>query len=130
MQQLAEMPDVVIAMVRDRRLTPSHAYQLARLSDSERQARLAQETVAGGWSVQCLAEAIRSTENPKAKAKDASKDHPWTTLLDSLREQINAKQAVTPEEKRVLRQIATLATRLCDSDVPGDGMGTNTKKGR
>jgi ParB-like chromosome segregation protein Spo0J len=100
MQQLAEMPDVVIAMVRDRRLTPSHAYQLARLSDSERQARLAQEAVAGGWSVQSLAEAIRSTENPKAKGQRCFKDHPWTTLLDSLREQINAKQAVTPEEKR------------------------------
>jgi ParB family chromosome partitioning protein len=132
MQQLAEMPDVVIAMVRDRRLTPSHAYQLARLSDSERQTHLAQEAVSSGWSVQRLAEAIRSTDNPEANAKNVSvsKDHPWTTLLDSLREQMNAKQAVTPEEKRVLRQIATLATRLCDSDVPGGDMGTNTQKGR
>ena len=130
MQQLAEMPDVVIALVRDRRLTPSHAYQLARLSDAERQAQLAQEAVAGGWSVQKLSEAIRSTENPKANANSVSKDPPWTTLLDSLREQLNAKQVVTPEEKRVLRQIATLATRLCDGDVPGDDTGTNTKKGR
>ena len=54
MQQLAEMPPFVTALVRERRLTPSHVYQLARITDPARQEALARSAVAGGWSVSRL----------------------------------------------------------------------------
>ena len=130
MQQLAEMPDSVILMVRDRRLTPSHVYQLARVPDPERQTQLAEDAIANEWSVQRLAQVIRAVENREPSREAISQDHSWTTLLDSLREQLNAKQAVTPEEKRVLRQIVNLANQLCDSSGPDPDDRAIKKKGR
>ncbi|MES2463309.1 MAG: ParB/RepB/Spo0J family partition protein, partial [Armatimonadota bacterium] len=51
MQRLADMPDAVTSLVRERRLTPSHVYQIARVDDPARQAALATEAAESGWSV-------------------------------------------------------------------------------
>ena len=111
MQQLAEMPEPVTELVRERRLTPSHVYQLARVSDPERQTALARETAESGWSVQRLSQAIREATAPDGPPAGVD-PHPWERLADALRERLAAGTPLSREETETLRQIQELAAAL------------------
>lgn len=69
MQHLADMPETVTNLVRERRLTPSHVYQIARLDDPVRQAKFAAEAAENGWSVSRLNKAIHADREEDVVAR-------------------------------------------------------------
>ena len=105
MQQLSDLPEDVMELVRERQLTPSHVYQLARLHDRASQEKLANQAVAQQWSVQRLAQAICIGGNVPAPASADPEAHPWQALTDLLRARLGSMEGVTQEERTMLRQI-------------------------
>lgn len=107
MQQMAEMPDAILELVREKQLTPSHLYQIARVDTPQEQQRLAQEAASQRWSVQRLRQAIQQT-GAYTGTLPSVPPPPRVSLADTLRERLAACEPLTLEEQRLLNQIAHL----------------------
>lgn len=126
MQQLAEMPETVTELVRERRIAPSHVYQLARLSDAGRQAELARAAAEGGWSVQRLSRAIAPAEDEGGNAPEA---HPWQAFVDALRERLAGGSPLKGAEREILRQIQDLTAALQGENEQAEGARQGAERG-
>ena len=116
MQQMAEMPEAILELVRDKQLTPSHLYQIARVDAPQEQQRLAQEAASQRWSVQRLSQAIQQKSTSKDTQPRTSPLHSWMSMADVLRDRLAESKPITLEEEPLLRQIADLTQALLRGD--------------
>lgn len=63
--RLLDLPDDVLAMVADKRLSAGHARTLLGLRDREILPQLAERAIAGSWSVRQLEEEVRRANRPR-----------------------------------------------------------------
>lgn len=129
MQQMAEMPEVILDLVREKRLTPSHLYQIARVETPQEQQRVAEAAAEQGWSVQRLVQAIQQDAEVPADApvRPSPISHPWVSLADTLRARLASRKPPTKEESLLLDQIAHLAQALLKEEAVETGTKTKSR---
>ena len=110
MQQMAEMPDSILDLVREKRLSPSHIYQLTRVSSEEQQIKLAEQAAEQHWSVAHLNSTIIQTSKPESI--QACPPSPWVALADTLKKQVATPPTLTEQDRALLEEIGKMALTL------------------
>jgi ParB family chromosome partitioning protein len=98
--RLLKLPPEVMTMVDEGRLSEGHARALLGLTDRGQIARLAQETVAQGWSVREIEEKVRGVRPATAKRAPIRQQAPaHRRVEDALRKRLGTDVRVTARRK-------------------------------
>ncbi|MEP6571713.1 MAG: ParB/RepB/Spo0J family partition protein [Gemmatimonadota bacterium] len=98
--RLLKLPPDVRAMVDDGRLTEGHARALLALSDPQQMHRMAQNVIAGGWSVRDLESRIRSgAPGRKAAAPKVAVSPVQKRIEEALRKRLGTDATVVTRRR-------------------------------
>ena len=100
--RLLTLPEKVVDMLRDGRLSAGHGRALAGLEDADMQEKLAQEALRLGYSVRALESRVKNLgkEKPAKAKKEPTLSPSMDAMNDSLRQRLDTKVVVTGTEKK------------------------------
>ncbi len=102
--RLLNLPENVLEMVKDGRLSAGHGRAIAGVSGKEKQTLLAEESIRMGYSVRSLESRIKNLESGKVKKTATKKEGAQTPALadaeKNFREKLSTKVKITGDEKK------------------------------
>lgn len=102
--RLLNLPENVLDMVKDGRLSAGHGRAIAGVLEKDKQTLLAEESIRMGYSVRSLESRIKNMESGKIKKPAAKKDTVQTPAIadaeKNFREKLSTKVKITGDEKK------------------------------